>query len=43
VPFIENANEAFDELKEEKQESIAAQAAAFGAFPTAKDEDTEAE
>ena len=42
VPFIENVNEAFDELKEEKQESIAAQAAAFGSMPIPK-EDAEAE
>jgi hypothetical protein len=38
VPFIENVNEAFDELKVEKQESITAQAAAFGAFPAGNDD-----
>jgi SPP1 family phage portal protein len=39
VPFIENINEAFDELKAEKQDNIAAQAAAFGAFPAVKEDD----
>jgi SPP1 family phage portal protein len=38
VPFIENVNEAFDELAAEKKEGIAAQAAAFGAFPAGNDD-----
>lgn len=33
VPFVENVEQAYEELQEEKQASIAAQAAAFGAFP----------
>lgn len=32
VPFIEDVNRAFDELEQEKQANIAAQAAAFGAM-----------
>ena len=42
VAFVEDVNAAFDELQEEKQANIAAQAAAFGAFPVAQeDEDGE--
>ena len=37
VPFIEDVNRAFDELEQEKQANIAAQAAAFGAFPAAEE------
>jgi hypothetical protein len=39
VPFIDDVNTAFDDLTEEKQANIAAQAAAFGAFPQGEDED----
>lgn len=39
VPFIEDVNGAFDELEQEKQANIAAQAAAFGAFPQGEGED----
>ena len=39
VPFIEDVTQAFDELQEEKQANIAAQAAAFGAFPAAKEDE----
>jgi hypothetical protein len=38
VPFIEDVNKAFDELEQEKQSNIAAQAAAFGAFPIREEE-----
>lgn len=38
VPFIEDVNGAFDELEQEKQANIAAQAAAFGAFPIREEE-----
>ena len=43
VAFIEDVNQAFDELQEEKQANIAAQAAAFGAMPIPATEDEEAE
>lgn len=33
VPFIEDVSAAFDDLEQEKQANIAAQAAAFGAMP----------
>jgi SPP1 family phage portal protein len=33
VPFVEDVESAFDELEQEKKDNIAAQAAAFGAFP----------
>jgi SPP1 family phage portal protein len=38
VPFIEDVQIAFDELEQEKQANIAAQAAAFGAFPIREEE-----
>ena len=41
VPFIDDVNTAFDDLTEERQANIAAQAAAFGAFPAAEEEDDE--
>jgi hypothetical protein len=41
VPFIDDVSAAFDDLEQEKQANIAAQAAAFGAFPTATAEDGE--
>ena len=41
VPFIEDVSAAFDDLEQEKQANIAAQAAAFGAFPVAKEEEDE--
>ena len=43
VPFVEDVNQAFEELAEEKQTAIAAQAAAFGAMPIPAMEDEEAE
>ena len=39
VPFIDDVGIAFDDLEQEKQASIAAQAAAFGAFPVAGDDE----
>lgn len=33
VPFVEDVNQAFDDLTEEKKLAVDAQAAAFGAFP----------
>ena len=39
VPFIEDVQSAFDELEQEKQANIAAQAAAFGAMPIAGNDD----
>ena len=39
VPFIEDVSAAFDDLEQEKQANIAAQAAAFGAFPVAEDDE----
>ena len=39
VPFIEDVNTAFDALTEEKAQAMAAQAAAFGAYPTAPAEE----
>ena len=39
VPFIDDVNTAFDDLTEEKQANIAAQAAAFGAMPIADNDD----
>lgn len=41
VPFVDDVNTAFDDLTEEKQANIAAQAAAFGAFPQGEDEEAE--
>ena len=41
VAFVEDVNQAFDELQEEKQANIAAQAAAFGAFPVVEEEEEE--
>ena len=41
VPFIDDVSAAFDDLEQEKQANIAAQAAAFGAFPAAEEEDDE--
>ena len=43
IPFIEDVNQAFDDLEQEKQANIAAQAAAFGAMPIPATEDEEAE
>ena len=40
VAFVEDVNQAFDELQEEKQANIAAQAAAFGAFPNANEDNS---
>ena len=37
VPFVEDVHAAFEELTDEKQQAIAAQAAAFGAFPVAEE------
>ena len=39
VPFIEDVSAAFDDLEQEKQANIAAQAAAFGAMPIPEGED----
>jgi SPP1 family phage portal protein len=39
VPFIDDVSAAFDDLEQEKQMNIAAQAAAFGAFPAVKDDE----
>jgi hypothetical protein len=41
VPFIDDVNTAFNDLTEEKQANIAAQAAAFGAFPQGEDEEAD--
>jgi SPP1 family phage portal protein len=38
VPFIDDVNTAFDDLTEEKQANIAAQAAAFGSMPIPQEE-----
>ena len=39
VPFIEDVSAAFDDLEQEKQANIAAQAAAFGSMPIADNDD----
>jgi SPP1 family phage portal protein len=41
VPFIDDVNTAFNDLTEEKQANIAAQAAAFGAIPYEEDEEAD--
>jgi len=41
IPFIEDVQAAQDALDKQKQEGIAAQAAAFGAFPNANDTTTD--
>ncbi len=38
VPFVEDVQSAFDELEQEKQAGIAAQAAAFGSMPIPQEE-----
>jgi SPP1 family phage portal protein len=38
VPFIDNVSAAFDDLEQEKQANIAAQAAAFGSMPIPQEE-----
>ena len=43
VPFIEDVSAAFDDLEQEKQANIAAQAAAFGAMAIPQGEGEEAE
>lgn len=43
VPFVEDVDKAMEDLKVQKAEAIAAQAAAFGAFPTKPVEDEEDE
>ena len=39
VPFIDDVSAAFDDLEQEKQANIAAQAAAFGSMPIADNDD----
>jgi len=41
VPFIDDVSAAFDDLEQEKQANIAAQAAAFGAIPYEEDEEAD--
>lgn len=41
VPFIDDVSAAFDDLEQEKQANIAAQAAAFGAFPQGEGEEVD--
>ena len=41
VPFVDDVAQAIDDLDKQKEKGIAAQAAAFGAFPVAEEEEEE--